>query len=1749
MAAGNTSTLQVEVISKGIADTVRKLDSLGAAAERNEKRVTKLTDSLKNLMTAQASAVNSAAQHSNLMNAIAQAMGVVSNAAATTANQVRSLTQNMNQLIGASNRATEALDRKSRAGGVVNTTLRAMATAAAAYLGVNFARGIVASADGWAMMAAKLNIATGSMHNAKVVQEELFELAQKYRSPLEDMGRLYTRLAPAMQNLGKSSKQTHEMVEGVALALKLSGATGAEASSVMLQFSQAVNAGRLNGAEFNAVAEGAPIILKALEAQTGKTRGQLKQMGADGKLSVELIQAAMEAQLPKWRENFAKLPLTVDGAITRIKNAWFKAMGEMGEDSGMNRGLAETLKIIEDLIPTIRDEMVGAFIAVGKWIGENKTALGEMWEQTKALVKDVWNLVAALGYAAGAATGVANEFSLIGLAIYSVRLAVAGVQDGFTLIGAVLLKVGALIAPTMTAPLNIVLTVVENILGGITKLFSGLAIAADAVGLEALNKSMLGVKEATEGWKNSLTGVKSNVTSVGEAMNDASNKAFEMLANGEGAVQRVLKGEEQITAAVKERAKYQELANGKGGDKPVDEKAANAAQKALEKHQKAVDDLNNSLKEQIELNNRLNQFGLDYDKLGKGAKERIAIQTELDKLQGKELTQTEAIKAARLQELLAITLKVEAMEGLNQSVKEELEAEQAKQRTLESRVKTALEEAANMERKVKTYGMLKGAVEELELAEIEAELTRAKLNKEDAARIGMLEQLLAAKRRYATASAELGALEGATEAQKALDKFLDPEKANKFGNILKDCFGAVGDSIGKMTGALGEFMKKERDAAKLKADLEKNLAGDPKKLSAAMNQFYKQQAKNALNSYGDMAAAAKGFFKENSKGYKTLEVVEKTFRAAEMAMALESFITKSGFISTLTGLFVTGEAQKQAVEVSSAATSIATTQAVTAAKATQAVVNQGGGDPYSAFVRIAAMAAIMAGLGFAVSGGSGKAPDIAGERQKRQGTGTVFGDSEAKSESISNALEMLRDNSDIGLEHSSKMLMALRNIEASMAGLVNAIIRAKGITSGKNMGIFEGQLGQHTGDPLLGMFGINDSKGGLYKAPVIGGLVKSLHSMWGKTTQSITDAGILINGSMSQLSGGNGMQQYADIETKKTSMFGMKKKYSYSSQYGALDNAVSNQLGLVFSNIADAVHSAGVALGRDSASLEAQINSFVLNLGKVSLKGLSGQALTDALNAVISSAADQLAGGVMAGFEDFQKVGEGYFETLMRVASGFESAQYMLDNLGVMMVGLGSIQNKQGDITAELVRESLALKESGSNVAQFMRELDGSAEELIESYKKMVDIRTNLKLTGLANDITRSMIKGAGGLDNLQQAMSDYMENMYTDQERYAMSVQKLSGEFSKIGVAMPATKAAFKTLVNNLMHSGAAGEELAAKVMMLSGAFSELEEQAEDNVLTARDRLRDAYDMEVEKLEEVKSKFEDFAKSLNSFKDSLTMGALSPLTLAQKYANASARYNDVVNRAQAGDTNALAEFEKVAQEFLSVSQQYNASGVGYTADFNSVLTQTEIFAAYAESQVDVATASLEALNKQVEGLLDINESVLTVAQAINELHLAIALRDGAISPTAVPTGGTQTSAADSALYKIAKNYVDGIMSSGVVRHMGLSGLINGSHADGLPYVPFDGYVAELHKGESVLTAQEAREYRTGSGKDEALCEEIKALREEVKRLREEQREQTGNLIASNYDANERNAQIVVSGVDDAMSKAARTEAVKPTLN
>ena len=97
---------------------------------------------------------------------------------------------------------------------------------------------------------------------------------------------------------------------------------------------------------------------------------------------------------------------------------------------------------------------------------------------------------------------------------------------------------------------------------------------------------------------------------------------------------------------------------------------------------------------------------------------------------------------------------------------------------------------------------------------------------------------------------------------------------------------------------------------------------------------------------------------------------------------------------------------------------------------------------------------------------------------------------------------------------------------------------------------------------------------------------------------------------------------------------------------------------------------------------------------------------------------------------------------------------------------------------------------------------------------------------------------------------------------------------------------------------------------------------------------------------------------------------------------------------------------------------------------------------------------------------------------------------------------------------------------------------VNGSHKNGLDNVPFDGYVAELHKGERVLTATENRTYGGEMvSVNASLVARLDALTEEVMLLRKENREDARLQSSVTAKASELNAKTIVEGVSEAASK------------
>jgi len=607
---------------------------------------------------------------------------------------------------------------------------------------------------------------------------------------------------------------------------------------------------------------------------------------------------------------------------------------------------------------------------------------------------------------------------------------------------------------------------------------------------------------------------------------------------------------------------------------------------------------------------------------------------------------------------------------------------------------------------------------------------------------------------------------------------------------MADAFGSVGGAIGGITVEITRFASAQVAAASRVADAERQYGRSSFQYADARVA----QASAEINHYGNLASAAKGFFKEGSDGFKAMAAAEKVFRAFELAIAIKNAAVKIGLIGAQTAAKVTSDTAMAVSDTARAGVEQGNSIITTGIKAVEAVVNAIRSLPFPLNIAAgAATAAVIASLGIAIGGafgGGGAKPTPAND-----GTGTVFGDSAAKSESIAKAIDHLREVDTLTMRYSAAMLASLKSIEANIGGLTNLIIRTNGI-EGSAAGIqtgtkLTGLLGT-ANSMLTGISNFSSSKTGsligagigmaiagpigaaigFLGAKLLGGLGKVLGSIVGAlfgTKTSIVGQGIYGGAQAlgSIMSGGFDASYYSDIKNTKK-FLGISTGSSYSTQYTAADAELERQFSLIFEGFYGAISAAAGPLGLSLGEVQSRLSGFVVNIGKIDLKGLTGTEIQEKLTAVFGAAADNLARTAVPGLEQFQKVGEGYFETLVRVASSIEAVTGTLSLLGTSVEGL-----------------SLSAKMN-------LFDLFGSAGDMAS-------------------------------------AAGEYFALYYTKAEQASAQTAQMARVFESLGLALPGSIAGFRALVETQDLTTAAGQAAYAALIQLAPAFADLVGAAQD--------------------------------------------------------------------------------------------------------------------------------------------------------------------------------------------------------------------------------------------------------------------------------------------------------------------------------
>ena len=818
---------------------------------------------------------------------------------------------------------------------------------------------------------------------------------------------------------------------------------------------------------------------------------------------------------------------------------------------------------------------------------------------------------------------------------------------------------------------------------------------------------------------------------------------------------------------------------------------------------------------------------------------------------------------------------------------------------------------------------------------------------------------------------------------------VDFEAFGDFGDPLQSALAGVNIYIGKMAELKGELetVRKAHTDAGIAAEDALLKGGDQSKeykeaannvtYLANLEQDYLNQKKVAQeDAFITGLKFTKSFFKEESKGYKAVTILEQALQAKKIAFAIWE---KKDTLQTI-ALKIVGYAKDLGMFLASVATKVAAQLGFNTSAGIGAVLSAAQQPGPAAFVGFAAMAALVAGLGIAVASGGGSSGGFA---PTNEGTGTVFGDPTAQSESIKKSIDLLADNSDVTLPLTSAMLKALQNIESNISGLANLLIRAGAGTSLANnvsegftqdkIGSFLEKAGNTVFAGIGDFLGLNKMIGGL-----LGGLFGSKTSIKG---QGLFAGGQALNGI---LGSGFSLQEYVDINTKKKTL-GVTTSNKNSTVYSQASEELSTQFTLIFKNFYDSILNTAPLLDKNLNEVTTKLNDFVVSIGKVNLQGLTGEQIQEKLNAVLGAEADKMAQAAITGLEGFQKVGEGYFETVMRVASSIELADVYTARLNVSTVKYTDLLNKQGDVATEIIRQSVLLAEGNKNIANgfygLVNSFNGTAEEITDFVLTLRELQDAVFATGKNGDyLTSAMFAGAGSLERLSSGLDAYFE-MLSPAEQAAELTRRLTNQFAIFGKELPSNVKAFRNLVAGIDITTEAGQKLYGQIIATAPEFND---------------LQDAIENANSSVNELVQSLRDLAEQARAARGETEQ----PRNLA--YIRSQFESNAIL--AAQGDTTAAEKLLTLGKDLMTLSKQYSLSSSEYARDLALIQRAATVSADVQEAGLGYTTPTLTPLVGTTGG------TVVQTANAATDAKLEALRADMVIAITAVAKYTQQTS-------------------------------------------------------------------------------------------------------------------------------------------
>lgn len=298
--------------------------------------------------------------------------------AAVGGRQVKAELQRIGETGAASLRAL------SREADVAGRVLRRLAGIAA---GAFSLRQVVQYADAWTDLRSRVDLATGSHEAGAAVMERLADMARRTYSDLTQTAEGWLGMQRSLRDLGLSTRETLDFTEALDNAMVVSGAKAERATRLQEALSKAMALGVLSGQNLNTVIASGGRVAELLADELGTTVSGLRQMGAQGEITGDVIRRALVGNLELLREEADAMPATIADAFTLLGNAAMRLVGTWDQLTGSSSMVAQALIAVADNLERLAAYALAfAGFMAGRWVAAFIAAQGATLSLSGALV-------------------------------------------------------------------------------------------------------------------------------------------------------------------------------------------------------------------------------------------------------------------------------------------------------------------------------------------------------------------------------------------------------------------------------------------------------------------------------------------------------------------------------------------------------------------------------------------------------------------------------------------------------------------------------------------------------------------------------------------------------------------------------------------------------------------------------------------------------------------------------------------------------------------------------------------------------------------------------------------------------------------------------------------------------------------------------------------------------------------------------------------------------------------------------------------------------------------------------------------------------------------------------------------------------------------------------------------------------------------------------------------------------------------